>query len=643
MNDCVICLEKIENESIVLKCNHSYHKTCIEKIKKPLCPLCNANIEIELGKNGIMINTSDSDSDNDTDDDTNSDYDIDYDVYYENRYFNEDETIYIQYLHDTEFIENFRSLSIRRTKETIDRAYNLYQELKKYDLKIRNDSILCENYIVSCEGSINDIVDTMRFMDWLFKYTDYRNIMKSRLGNLRNEYYNVHNISESVKTLILEKYIKQPVNFRMPPPDTNYINSRLKGIEMRLSQEKIVLNWRGNLKINIYDKLGMTHDELSSQVKERISNYISNFASNYVSENEDKFLKNELDFNLIKEMEEYKNYNMLLMEIFNRYDNFINSFVRDYTKTHYKDIVDLGIDDFLIFTKNDGITNKKILELIKDITKRDFNIYLKKCISEFEKEYYREIVELGINKFLIGIQNEGIKNKKLLDKIKETIIENFNKYLNKYTIEFEKNYYVEIVEVGINKVLTKMRKEGITTNKELLNHIKNVATKNFNNYLEKYMNDFSGSHYIDILKLGIDGFLEKIQKNGITNEETLKHIKKTITENFDDYLNMITIEYVEEYSEHSFKLGLNEIFNQMEKNEIIKKYPQLFKSLKYKIRGKNTIALNDFVTMYIFNNEKKITDEGENIFDEIKKMDEIKLHPTLMNIFIKKINKFLNK
>lgn len=41
---CTICLEYITEDRIDLKCNHSFHKKCINKWENQTCPLCRANI-----------------------------------------------------------------------------------------------------------------------------------------------------------------------------------------------------------------------------------------------------------------------------------------------------------------------------------------------------------------------------------------------------------------------------------------------------------------------------------------------------------------------------------------------------------------------------------------------------------------------
>ncbi len=42
MNECSICLDNINKDSIFLDCNHNYHYNCINSwiVIKPICPLC---------------------------------------------------------------------------------------------------------------------------------------------------------------------------------------------------------------------------------------------------------------------------------------------------------------------------------------------------------------------------------------------------------------------------------------------------------------------------------------------------------------------------------------------------------------------------------------------------------------------------
>jgi len=48
LNECIICLEDMKyNEDLILvKCSHIYHKECLEKwmVRRSVCPLCNIKI-----------------------------------------------------------------------------------------------------------------------------------------------------------------------------------------------------------------------------------------------------------------------------------------------------------------------------------------------------------------------------------------------------------------------------------------------------------------------------------------------------------------------------------------------------------------------------------------------------------------------
>ncbi|CAK71034.1 unnamed protein product (macronuclear) [Paramecium tetraurelia] len=47
ISNCIICLEKITDKYIVLQCDHSYHKECIDNWvkQKPICPMCRSSIK----------------------------------------------------------------------------------------------------------------------------------------------------------------------------------------------------------------------------------------------------------------------------------------------------------------------------------------------------------------------------------------------------------------------------------------------------------------------------------------------------------------------------------------------------------------------------------------------------------------------
>ncbi len=77
-----------------------------------------------------------------------------------------------QYTYDNYISENTKSV----------RKNELSERLKQHGLYIRNDSLLCSNYIDYGTGNLDDVVNTMVEMDFFYKYTSYPGIYKSKLN-----------------------------------------------------------------------------------------------------------------------------------------------------------------------------------------------------------------------------------------------------------------------------------------------------------------------------------------------------------------------------------------------------------------------------------------------------------------------------
>ena len=54
INNCSICLDELK-VFIKTECNHEFHKECLQNIKKPVCPLCRADIESFFVSNDIPV------------------------------------------------------------------------------------------------------------------------------------------------------------------------------------------------------------------------------------------------------------------------------------------------------------------------------------------------------------------------------------------------------------------------------------------------------------------------------------------------------------------------------------------------------------------------------------------------------------
>ena len=78
-------------------------------------------------------------------------------------------------------------LAIENLNDIAKRRSDLTKELNRYDLCIRNDSQLCNSYILYNEGNISEIVKEMRIMNFLYEETKYSSLVKSNIHDIRDK------------------------------------------------------------------------------------------------------------------------------------------------------------------------------------------------------------------------------------------------------------------------------------------------------------------------------------------------------------------------------------------------------------------------------------------------------------------------
>ena len=127
----------------------------------------------------------------------------------------------------TEFNRYIESVSVITTSKAIiqqqsDRFNTLYNALNNRNLKIRNDSVVCQDYVIRSNGYLSDIVDTMEEMDFLFKHTNYSSQVtteirdfkefQSAMGWIPREEYNYHIelCKDVAKMKICIEYLSKP-------------------------------------------------------------------------------------------------------------------------------------------------------------------------------------------------------------------------------------------------------------------------------------------------------------------------------------------------------------------------------------------------------------------------------------------------
>jgi hypothetical protein len=115
-------------------------------------------------------------------------------------------------------------------KEINNRELLLISMLKKHNLQLRDDSLLCNNYIQNNIGDPEEIVKIMVEMDFYFKYTDYSDLIYEYTSNYIDYrkhyiyddygYFNIklsqkekNNLSEQAKKEALNQWCKNKLDY----------------------------------------------------------------------------------------------------------------------------------------------------------------------------------------------------------------------------------------------------------------------------------------------------------------------------------------------------------------------------------------------------------------------------------------------
>jgi hypothetical protein len=107
--------------------------------------------------------------------------------------------------------EKYEKALERRNIKKEARKNKLITELSKYKLRLRNDSMLCKQYIEgNCEYSLKDVVQRMCEMKYLYEYChmkeSYSVAYEEQQEELRAGYFPDCSISEQAEDISLRKY-----------------------------------------------------------------------------------------------------------------------------------------------------------------------------------------------------------------------------------------------------------------------------------------------------------------------------------------------------------------------------------------------------------------------------------------------------
>ena len=136
----------------------------------------------------------------------------------------------------------YNSLKMLIDNQKNDRRNNLINELKINGIEIRDDSIICKNYIENGEkdgNSLYGIVDIMTEMNFYYEKTSYRELLQSTRGNRRSNGnylvwlpYDEENLRKLVKERCLEEcakfYVKDPYKMELEVP--NILKKRINDL-----------------------------------------------------------------------------------------------------------------------------------------------------------------------------------------------------------------------------------------------------------------------------------------------------------------------------------------------------------------------------------------------------------------------------
>jgi len=118
--------------------------------------------------------------------------------------------IKLKFVHD----EYDEVLTFEELGNISKRRFELKNALEKYNLQIRDDSELCKRYITYNELSISEVVKSVRIMNFLYKETNYKNIINNEIDDIRYDIRMAYGyLPEHVYKDIIRSYI-EPLKVR---------------------------------------------------------------------------------------------------------------------------------------------------------------------------------------------------------------------------------------------------------------------------------------------------------------------------------------------------------------------------------------------------------------------------------------------
>lgn len=127
--------------------------------------------------------------------------------------------------------DELQKILLGDNKTKIGRKIILHNELKKKGLQLRNDSLLCNNFIEYNIGNLSNIVNTMVEMDFLYNKTNYRSMIYNQKNNINYEH-------EEIKIHAIKQFIRDNSNKINGIPYT--LLNKIKEYDKKINFEKYI-------------------------------------------------------------------------------------------------------------------------------------------------------------------------------------------------------------------------------------------------------------------------------------------------------------------------------------------------------------------------------------------------------------------
>jgi hypothetical protein len=105
--------------------------------------------------------------------------------------------------------------TVEKIQGIIDRHTTLVSGLKAAGLSLREDSRLCNAYMYDGRGVLEEVVETMKEMDWLYKHTNYAERLRDACDQIVFNIHDTHGWLEQEEFDVVFQHEKDEASRRL--------------------------------------------------------------------------------------------------------------------------------------------------------------------------------------------------------------------------------------------------------------------------------------------------------------------------------------------------------------------------------------------------------------------------------------------